>query len=306
MSLGRQKVLGLAALLLAAGACALAARLPVAAQRAYDLGPVPTSAALRWASFGHPTLAANLWWLRAVQYMGDPRADQRGWEKLFPALDLVTDLDPAHGYAYQVGGNMLASAGRVGESNRLLEKGIAQAPDRYLIPFQRAVNAFLYEGDYAEAGAWFRRAAQVPGAPSERMLQYAAAMYAKGSAHDTGVALLQDLLRSAEDEESRKAVRKQLQQVLLERDASRLELAAADWRARYGFAPVALSQLVRDDLIAEIPADPFGGVYYLAPDGRVRSSASEYRYEAPMSAAQRAALIGAASGAARAATESAP
>ncbi len=47
--------------------------------------PAPT--VLRWLSLGHPTLAANLLWLRAVQYIGEPGADERGWDKLYPVVD---------------------------------------------------------------------------------------------------------------------------------------------------------------------------------------------------------------------------
>jgi len=37
------------------------------------------------------------------------------------SLDLVTELDPQHGYAYQVGGNTLGSVGRIDESNAMLQ-----------------------------------------------------------------------------------------------------------------------------------------------------------------------------------------
>ncbi len=272
-----------------AGLSALAAsRLPVARQRAYDLGVVPSSAALRLASAGHPTLAANLWWLRAVQYIGEPLGDERGWEKLAPALQLVTDLDPRHGYAYQVGGNMLGSVGRIDEADALLEKGVRNVPDRYILPFHRAVNAFLYEGDYALAGRWFERAARTPGAPPH-VAEYAAAMYAKGGAADTAIAFLGHLYRSAEDDESRKALRKQLDQAFLERDAAGLEAAAEAFRARYGVRPVALAQLVFEGLVARVPPDPFGGEYYLDPEGRVRSTVNPRRFERPLTPAQRAA-----------------
>jgi hypothetical protein len=91
----------LVAVALATGKVAVTRRLSAeAATTPYDLRYLPSARAARWASLGHPTLVANLYWLRAVQYMGDPKAGARGWDKLFPVLDLVTDLDPRHGYAY--------------------------------------------------------------------------------------------------------------------------------------------------------------------------------------------------------------
>ncbi len=115
----RAALLILLAAALAWGKVAVGRRVRAAAELTpYDLSYVPRADAVRWLSLGHPTLAANLYWLRTIQYMGDAQASTRGWDKLFPVLDLVTDLDPRHGYAYQVGGNILASVGRLDESNR--------------------------------------------------------------------------------------------------------------------------------------------------------------------------------------------
>lgn len=268
-------------------AAGVASRFPIAQQPAYELHAIPSAAAMRWASGGHPTLVANLWWLRAVQYMGDPAADRRGWDELYPAVDLVTDLDPRHGYAYQVTGNVLTSVERVDESNALLEKGMARVPDRYILPFQRAVNAFLYEGDYALAARWFEQAARVEGAPSQRMQSYAAAMYVKASAHEAALSLLSHLLETAQDETSRKAIQKQLAQATLERDAATLEAAVQEYQARHGTSPSKLEALVTEKLVPAIPPDPFGGRYFLDPGGRIRSSVNGYRYDRAASNVER-------------------
>jgi hypothetical protein len=79
---------------LALGTWLLARNLDTGRLRPYDVGIVPKASTLRWLSLGHPTLAANLLWLKAVQYIGDPRANERGWDKLYPLADVVTDLDP--------------------------------------------------------------------------------------------------------------------------------------------------------------------------------------------------------------------
>jgi hypothetical protein len=284
----RARIYGMLAAALGVCAVVLASRLPVAQLRAYDLPAIPSATAARWTSLGHPTLVANLWWLRAVQYMGDDLANKRGWERLYPAVDLVTDLDPRHGYAYQVTGIVLGGVDRTAESNAMFEKGIRNVPDRYILPFQRAVNAFLYEGDYPTAARWFEAAARVPGAPAARMRGYAAAMLVKGDKHDAAVAILKESLAKAEDDESRKGILQQLDQVELERRAAVIEGAASIYVARHGFPPLVLEVLVLEGLLPEIPADPFGGALYLDPEGRVRSTVHEYRYARPLTAADRA------------------
>jgi tetratricopeptide (TPR) repeat protein len=252
----------------------------------YDIGYVPRARAARWLSLGHATLVANLYWLRAVQYIGDPRADVRGWEKLFPALDLVTDLDPRHGYAYQVGGNILAAAGRIDESNRLLEKGAANVPDRYILPFHRGVNAFMYAGDYALAGRWFERAATVPGAPLH-MREAVMALYVKGNQADAAISFLEHMIAASGDAELRKALEEQLQQAHLERAALEIDEAVERYRERYQRLPRSVHELSSASLLAAIPPDPYGGSWVLDEEGRAHSSVHARRVMRPMTATER-------------------
>jgi hypothetical protein len=98
-----------------------------ARRRPYDVTHVPSGEAVRAVALGHRTFLSDLYWLATVQYIGEPKADQRGWEKLLPLADLVTDLDPRHGYAYQTAGIVLSAAGRLEESDRILQKGIRRA-----------------------------------------------------------------------------------------------------------------------------------------------------------------------------------
>lgn len=257
-----------------------ATQLGRAEDQPYDVEVIGRPEVLRWAALGHPTLAANVQWLRAVQYIGEPRAKERGWERLFPLVDLVTDLDPGHGYAYQVAGTILSSVDRVGESNQILEKGIRNVPDRYILPFLRAFNAFYYDDDFALAGRWVEVAAKTPGAPAH-LRNDVLAFYVKGRQSDAAIAFLQHMSTQASDDESRKAIGEQLKQAYLERDALALEDAAQKYLENNGSPPVLLEQLVAAGLINGIPPDPFGGVYVLSADGRVRSTVHEFRFKKP-------------------------
>jgi tetratricopeptide (TPR) repeat protein len=279
--MGLARLARLALVLALAGATALAAsRLRVEQERPYDVEAIPRPGVLAWAFLGERTLAANLNWLRAVQYIGEPRANERGWDKLFPLVDLVTDLDPLHGYAYQVAGTILSSVGRVEESNRLLEKGIENVPDRYILPYNRAFNAFYYDGDWAAAGRWAEIAARTPGAPAH-VRHNVLAYYVKGRRADAALAFLEQSLAEAKDPDTRKAVERQIAQARLEHAAARIDEAVEEWRRRHLVGPFALEQLVRDGLLSDIPADPKGGRWILGEDGRVRSSADPYRFARP-------------------------
>lgn len=258
----------------------LASRLDAGRLRPYDVGIVPKASTLRWLSLGHPTLAANLLWLKAVQYIGDPRANERGWEKLYPLTDVVTDLDPRHGYAYQVAGTLLSPFGHVPESNAILEKGTRALPDRYILPYLRAFNAFYYDDDWITAGRFAEISARSPGAPAH-VRQNVLAYYVKGQRADAAVAFLEQSLSEAKDPETREAVEAQLRQAKLERDVVRLDEAVEKWRNRYVIGPLFLQQLVGEKLLPAIPADPHGGELFVDEEGRVRSTANPYRFARP-------------------------
>jgi tetratricopeptide (TPR) repeat protein len=258
----------------------LASRLEPRRLEPYDPGIVPRASTLRWLSLGHRTLAANLLWLKAVQYIGDLRANERGWDKLYPLTDAVTDLDPRHGYAYQVAGTLLSAFGHVPESNAILEKGTRALPDRYILPYLRAFNAFYYDDDWTTAGRFAEISARTPGAPPH-VRQNVLAYYVKGRRAEAAVAFLQQSLAEARDPETRKAVEAQLQQAMLERDAAGLDEAVEKWRSRYVIGPLFLEQLVGEKLLTAIPADPYGGDLFVDEDGRVRSTANPYRFSKP-------------------------
>jgi tetratricopeptide (TPR) repeat protein len=263
---------------LAAATAATASLLSVAQDRPYDIQAVPRPGPLAFLFLGNRTLAADVNWLRAVQYIGEKRGDERGWDKLYPLVDAITDLDPGHGYAYQVAGTILSAVGRVDESNRILEKGTRNVPNRYILPYYRAFNAFYYQGDWQEAGRWAEVAARTPGAPAA-VRQNAVAYYVKGRRPEAAVAFVEQALSEAKDPDSRKALEGQLRQARLELAASRVDEAVAEWQRRYFTGPLAVGQLVAEGILPAVPEDPFGGELVLDPDGRARSSRNAFRFQ---------------------------
>jgi hypothetical protein len=243
----------------------------------YDVAHVPDASALRIAALGHDHLVSTLYWLSAVQYIGEPKADARGWDKLHPLVDLVTDLDPRHGYAYQTAGIVLSAAGRIEESNQILLKGMEKGPPWWSFPFYVSFNHWFYRGDYARGAEYARIAAQKPGA-STNISQLALSLSSKSGTPEDALAMLEELRATAADEKTVEALEEQRKLAILERDAQTLERAAARFRADRSRWPSDLDELVRERYVVALPADPFGGTYRRDLDGRVRSSANPFRF----------------------------
>ncbi len=252
--------------------------------RPYDVEHVPSSASARILALGHRTTLSDLYWLATVQYIGEPRADKRGWEKLYPLVDLVTDLDPRHGYAYQTAGIVLSAAGRLDESDRILEKGIEKGPPYWTFPYYLAFNAWFYRGDTAAGARWAERAARTPGA-SPNISHLAVALASKSGTPEDAIAMLLELRGAVKDEATAARLDEQLKLAILERDAQALERAAARFRSERGRELGSLDELVAAGLVARLPPDPFGGRYvWSAAEGKVHSSENPFRFtlrEAP-------------------------
>ncbi len=270
--------LALAAAALAASAAlglSLASRM---LSRPYDVVHVPRGPVARVLALGHRTFVSDLYWLSTVQYIGEPRADARGWDELFPLVDLVTDLDPRHGYAYQTAGIVLSAAGRLDESDRILLKGIEKGPPYWTFPFYVSFNAWFYRGDYAEGARWAERAARTPGA-SPNISHLALSLRSKTGTPDQALDMLRELRDAAKDEVTASRLDEQLKLATVERDAQALEAAAARFEAERGRPAASIGELVRDGYVRAVPPDPFGGRYVWHPDERkIRSSAHPFRF----------------------------
>ncbi len=254
---------------------ALASR---ALQRAYDVLQVPRGSVARVAALGHRTFASDLYWLATVQYIGDPMGDKRGWEKLYPLADLVTDLDPRHGYAYQTAGIVLSAAGRFDESDRILVKGMERGPPYWTFPFYLSFNAWFYRGDYAEGARWAEIAARTPGA-SANISRLALSLKAKSGTPEDAIGMLRDLMETVKDPVTRARLEEQLKLAYVERDAQALEAAVARYERERDRPLGSLDDLVREGFVRALPADPFGGRYaWNGWERRVRSTANPFRF----------------------------
>jgi len=237
---------------------------------------LPSGQAVRVASFGQRMSFADLYWLRTVMYVGEGvLSPKRGWDGLFPLGDIVTDLDPRFGYAYQVvASNLTGLAHRVKESDRLLEKGMRAVPDRWMLPFLYAFNKFFYEDDYATAARYARLAAEVGNRPHLALLAANLSLTANTEEeYAAAIGFLEVSRQQAANPELRAQLDERLGKVLTYRELSRCERAIATFRARTGHLPFTLTELVLAGLLPALPTDASGGeIVYDPITGAVRST----------------------------------
>jgi tetratricopeptide (TPR) repeat protein len=236
---------------------------------------LPSGTVLRTVSFGQRLLLADFYWLRTVSYMGETLlAKSDRWEALLPLAEIVTDLDPRHGYVYQVvGSNLAGLAHRHAEADRILEKGMRALPERWSLPFVQATNKFVFEQDYPAAARLARRAAEIGKRPHLALLAAnLSALADTDDEYETAASFLVQMLGQTDMPELREELETRLVRIRTFQALSGLERAIAGFRARTGQLPARLDELVPADLAA-LPVDPSGGRFeYDGATGAVRSS----------------------------------
>ena len=256
------------------GACALVGGLVAAAGvlHAGDVRYPVTSEAERVLYLRSPSaarrlalsfkgLAADLYWIRAIQHFGGDLRSNRGagrFELLEPLLDLTTGLDPHFYIAYRVGAVFLAmpppsGPGRVDQAVALLERELQASPGRWQNAYDIGFVYYLYARDYRAAGTWFTRAASLPGAPSW-IAPLAAETVARGGDRASARRLLTELVTS-DQEYLRRDARRGLAQIDALDAIDQLQRLVEDYHAAELAYPSSWSDLIRTGRLPGLPAD---------------------------------------------------
>ena len=184
--------------------------------------------------FTHRALAADLYWIRAIQYFGShTQAGRSGsradFDLLYPLLDITTTLDPRFNIAYRFGAIFLSEPyphgpGRADLAIALLKKGVEAQPERWEYWEDIGFVYYWTLRDYRKASDAFQHGADVKGAPWW-MRSLAATMLVRGGDRNTSRLLWTQLYETANNEYARSAALNKLMQLQAIEDIERLQAA---------------------------------------------------------------------------------
>src|SRR5262252_7574764 len=291
---GRVAAVSIAALVLLAGAVELLA----VRERLYPPSPADEATlylrsgpALRRLTIAYNALAADVYWIRAIQFYGGAKrrleanllaapppppmlaAPPDDYELLYPLLDITTTLDPRFNIAYRFGAVFLAEpypggSGRPDLAIALLEKGLRERPDKWEYLEDIGFVHYWYTHDYLAASEWFQKAADVPGAPWW-LRSLAATTRAKGGDRESSRLMWEAIRQTTEVEYLRNDAERRLAQLRALDDIDALQRAVDAAKARSADLPLDWAALVRARVLRTVPADPSGVPYELSSEGRV-------------------------------------
>ena len=135
-----------------------------------ELSYYPSGQHLKPATLGFSEAAADLAWLRAVQYYGEHRMSDNRFERMEHVFDILTTLAPRFVPAYVFGAFSLAQEGKdFPAAERLMLKGIDANPTNGWLAFELGFLYYVRTGGRSlrEAAQYFEQASHQHDAPPQ-------------------------------------------------------------------------------------------------------------------------------------------
>jgi hypothetical protein len=275
--------LTLAALVLAVGVDLVHAEIPSTLKSAKGEAFVPQPQLAKFASLGFDSLAADYYWLQAIQLVGGAVADpsKHGYT-IGRLIDVLTQLNPHVDHPYRFAAIwMTASEDDVRFANQLMQRGIERHPQDWRNHFYKGFNHFYYLKEYAEAADELEAATRLPGSPPY-LTRLVPRLRAHSEGLDVAAALLQELHRNAPGEKARAEYAKALDEIHTERRARRLDAAREEYQRRRGRDIERVEDLLAgpDPVLQKLPEELHGWEWVVdGRTGRIVSSFYGARYQ---------------------------
>ena len=172
----------------------------------------PRAEILRPALLGFTALAADLTWVRTVQYFGSRIEGKERFPQLYQLVDMTTSLDPHFLDAFQYGGLFLIMAKQYPNAIAIYRKGIAANPQAWQLPHDLGRLYFLELQDYRQALYWWEITDRLPGRP-HYIPRFLIRLQAKVGHLDTALELWQQMYKQSENEAIREIAQREIRKL---------------------------------------------------------------------------------------------
>jgi tetratricopeptide (TPR) repeat protein len=247
------------------------------------MGYVPKGDVLKLISADQgPLVAAGLvmkvlfYFGSLVDYAGNKVDTQADYPAISRAIHSAVRVDPYNMDAYYFAqATLVWDAGQIQLVNRLLEYGMRYRTWDYYLPFFAGFNYAYFLKDYENAAKYYKLAGDVSG--SELYIKLASRYFYESGQSAMAIAYLSAMEKSARNDAIRKNFHTRLVAI---KEAHRIELARDRFIKDRRHLPSTVDELIRDGYLTVKPVDPYGGTFYLEPNGAVRSS-SKFAFGSP-------------------------
>lgn len=222
--------------------------------------------AMKVICMGFDTATADYLFMKLIQYFAYHDDHDTPMPNILPMVETMTDIDPRFTYAYQFAWTAIMDFDvrsweeRIREGGYILRKGWRNNPDSWRIAQDLAFHNFFYEGDFEKAANMYDMAFKLRG-EFPLYAQLAARLRTNAGKPELALMALQQQYEEAQNDDHRRVLQYQMNQVRTEITARKLEEAVEKFRLETGRFPNSLAELV-PRYISKIPKDDFGGKFF--------------------------------------------
>jgi len=230
---------------------------------------LPPGKTLRIASFGFDNLVADSLYIWAIQLYSSYHLQNR-YDYIEHIFNTITDISPHYIDPYSIGAMIMGEeAGDFQMAIRLLEKGIANNPQNWILLHDAGFFAQKGLKNYIKAADYYGRAAQIPTAPPLMKRLQAHWTYMQDNL-DEAWKMWMEIYTSSTEYQAKRSAFNHLFQIKSDRDTTLLNQKITEYKALKRHLPSSLDDLVREGLLKTIPNDFSGSPYeYDRPTGTV-------------------------------------
>jgi tetratricopeptide (TPR) repeat protein len=240
------------------------------------LGYLPSIDVLRYASADHKELMGASLVMKVVMYYGgiieknlsNVIVQPPDYQRMSGILHGAVKLDPYNMDAYYMAQSFLTwEVKQYKLANDLLDYGMKYRTWDWMLPLFAGFNCAYFMKDFNNASEYYKRAGELSGNPLYFSL---AGRYMQESGQtDLAIAYLTAIVKG----ERNQAVKNNYQiRLAAFKEVRRIERARDRFKVAKGVLPTAVEQLMQSGFLAPPPVDPYGGTFYLEPDGKVATT----------------------------------
>ncbi len=232
---------------------------------------LPKGKYLKYATFGHSALMADLIYIWAIQYYSDYEIPD-SYDYLYHIFSIIAELDPLYFDPIDVGAFIAAYEARdLGLAVKILDMGLEKNPKEWFFPYQAAHYLQFLQKDYELAQEYYKKTMSIEGYPPIVRRLYADAIF-KATDYKRALETWLKIYETAEDERTKQVASNHLYNITATIDIEKLKEAITKYKDKYGRYPTDLDRLVYAGFLDSIPKDLDGKDYlYDSQTGEVKT-----------------------------------
>lgn len=187
---------------------------------------------------------------------------------MYKTLETAVKLDPYNMDAYYfVQAAFTWEINRIQDVNKMLIYGMKYRTWDPDIPFYVGFNYAYFLKDYANGAQYMKKGAEISGHPL--MINLAARYFYEARQDDLGILFLNVMETGAKDKSVRNLYSRRKKALF---EVKKINNAVMKFKTVHKRLPADLNELITSGTMSVLPQDPYGGRFYIAEGGMIRST----------------------------------